>query len=242
MEKELVIILFLSSRKASSVFSITSLQLCHSKIILQNVFLSKQLKQRHHITPFSFHFLSISATFNQTTLKTMKVYLATQLLALCSVTAAFTVPQNQLMPSVVLKARDRGDSQQGELAKAEGRARTRDRGPTTTLDRMVPGGALDRARPGRGMRQRLPVLQNPRHDRAWDDYQTPVTVQGQSLRTWAFESDRVDSVRVFMATDGRPMNANVELWQVRTIMSNFYVVSSSPIHSFSNDYTYISRI
>lgn len=42
----------------------------------------------------------------------------------------------------------------------------------------------------------------------WDNL-TPVTVQGGSLRTWSVDAERV---QVFMKTDGRPLNANIELW------------------------------
>lgn len=130
---------------------------------------------------------------------------------LLGIAAAFEVrptPSKNLMPNVALQL-----AETSNLARESRRSRvaTRpDRAPS--IDRQVPGGALQRMPPGRGT-NRMPVLHNPRHQHAWDDYRTPITVQGESLRTWSFESNRVDSVRVFMATDGRPLNANVELWQ-----------------------------
>jgi len=42
---------------------------------------------------------------------------------------------------------------------------------------------------------------------------TPVKVQGGSLRTFSFPSPVVEAVQVSMRTGGRPLNANVDLWQ-----------------------------
>lgn len=41
----------------------------------------------------------------------------------------------------------------------------------------------------------------------------PTMVQGGSLRTWSFATHLLNTVQVHLRTDGRPMNANVDLWQ-----------------------------
>jgi hypothetical protein len=41
----------------------------------------------------------------------------------------------------------------------------------------------------------------------------PIQIQGGSLKTWTFPSPRVESVQVFLKTEGRPLNANLEVWQ-----------------------------
>jgi len=46
----------------------------------------------------------------------------------------------------------------------------------------------------------------------WDTL-SPITVQGGSLKTWPFPEPEVERVQVLMKTDGRPLNANIELWQ-----------------------------
>lgn len=51
--------------------------------------------------------------------------------------------------------------------------------------------------------------------RARDIWNTdaPITVQGGSLRTWSFTDPSVERVQVLMNTEGRPLHANVDLWQ-----------------------------
>jgi hypothetical protein len=46
----------------------------------------------------------------------------------------------------------------------------------------------------------------------WDTM-TPVIVQGGSLRTWSFTTPDIERVQVLLKSEGRPINANVELWQ-----------------------------
>lgn len=46
----------------------------------------------------------------------------------------------------------------------------------------------------------------------WDTL-SPVKVQGGSLKTWSFSNQSIERVQVLLKTEGRPLNANVDLWQ-----------------------------
>jgi len=46
-------------------------------------------------------------------------------------------------------------------------------------------------------------------------YQTPIEsilVQGGSLRTWTYRSPKVEQVQVVLSSEGRPLDADIELW------------------------------
>lgn len=62
------------------------------------------------------------------------------------------------------------------------------------------GGPLSRGAGGRDLAE------------IWDN-SSPVIVQGGSLRTWSFANPAIESVQVLLKTEGRPLDADVELWQ-----------------------------
>jgi hypothetical protein len=41
----------------------------------------------------------------------------------------------------------------------------------------------------------------------------PILVQGGTLKTWSYGSSLVERVQVFLTTEGRPLDADIELWQ-----------------------------
>ena len=41
---------------------------------------------------------------------------------------------------------------------------------------------------------------------------TSILVQGGSLRTWSYRSPAVEQVQVVLSTEGRPLDADIELW------------------------------
>jgi hypothetical protein len=53
---------------------------------------------------------------------------------------------------------------------------------------------------------------HPQSAAVWEK-SNPVLVQGGSLKTWSFPTAAVERVQVVMKTEGRPLDANLELWQ-----------------------------
>ena len=45
------------------------------------------------------------------------------------------------------------------------------------------------------------------------DVASPITIQGSSLRTWSFPDVATNRVQVLLQTEGRPLQASVDLWQ-----------------------------
>jgi hypothetical protein len=43
--------------------------------------------------------------------------------------------------------------------------------------------------------------------------EAPQIIQGASLKTWDFNSQHLDAVQVLLKTEGRPLKADIELWQ-----------------------------
>lgn len=60
-----------------------------------------------------------------------------------------------------------------------------------------------------------PVVQAAPNIEVTDIWETeaPETIQGASLKTWDFNSEHLDAVQVLLKTEGRPLKADIELWQ-----------------------------
>jgi len=46
----------------------------------------------------------------------------------------------------------------------------------------------------------------------YDGFDSAILVQGGSLRTWSYRSPAIEQVQVVLSTEGRPLDADIELW------------------------------
>jgi hypothetical protein len=80
------------------------------------------------------------------------------------------------------------------------------------LSKLNTGGRLATGREQRSADTRISG-RNVSKSRRMVDSTNPVTVQGGSLKTWTFQSPYVERVQVVLMTEGRPLEADVDLWQ-----------------------------
>ena len=70
-----------------------------------------------------------------------------------------------------------------------------------------------RAPPMQGMVQGTDTSMAPTHARKTPkSIDSTILVQGGSLRTWSYRSPSVEQVQVVLSTEGRPLDADIELW------------------------------
>jgi hypothetical protein len=126
----------------------------------------------------------------------MKIY-GSALLALCAFNSAsaFSVQGPMKTASVLNAIPGPRDVASVSDTKTSFNAMSEEKGSESKLTKLVSARA---AKPMRDI---------------WDT-SSPITVQGGgSLRTWSFPSPSTEHVQVLMKTDGRPLEADVELWQ-----------------------------
>jgi len=117
------------------------------------------------------------------------------LLALCGSAAAFTLPKAATTPATSTSLESSRYDYDDVRASSGARELRRTSAPLARAPVRYPeGGAL--ARPRGGYRDML----------------STENIQGGALKTWSFPDPNVDSVQVFMKTEGTPLTANVELW------------------------------
>ena len=76
------------------------------------------------------------------------------------------------------------------------------------LERELPGGVIQKAAPP----QNAPSASRPSLANQILDIKPTIKVQGGTLKTWTFNSAAVQAVHVVMKTEGRPLDADIELW------------------------------
>jgi hypothetical protein len=65
---------------------------------------------------------------------------------------------------------------------------------------------------GLGQRQSYGAVA-PRGEAQYGSGPVPILVQGGTLKTWSYASSAVERVQISLSTEGRPLDADIELWQ-----------------------------
>jgi hypothetical protein len=66
---------------------------------------------------------------------------------------------------------------------------------------------------GLSQRQTYGAVAQRGESRFGNDRAVPILVQGGTLKTWSYASQAVERVQVSLSTEGRPLDADIELWQ-----------------------------
>lgn len=146
----------------------------------------------------------------------MKLY--AHLLALAAIsdtTTAFVVKPNSAAKSSSLASsyRDNNDLMNGGSSRRQETRTSRSTSQRRRRSPSVSGGALDRDRSPKSRQSISRDSSRQRGPPSTEEFTRPVIVQGGSLETWSFPSPAIERVQVRLETEGRPLNANVELWQ-----------------------------
>jgi hypothetical protein len=117
--------------------------------------------------------------------------------ALCSVATTAFVVNPRVAQTLVGSLRVSNDSWQGQGAQP---FEISDPTPTSNAGPF-------------GTKAAGPITDSSKQKKIVWDSLAPVIVQGGSLRTWSFATEAIERVQVLLKSDGRPLHANVELWQ-----------------------------